>query len=67
MVDKEVEQWVTAQNKITFGYLKKLPYREEIEKRIPGDSFQGLRVQTQKEGITFKHRRTRQERINDQD
>ena len=33
-VDKEVENWVTAQNQLTFGYLKKLPYREEIEKRI---------------------------------
>lgn len=33
-VDKEVENWVTAQNKITFGYLKQLPFREEIEKRI---------------------------------
>ena len=32
--DEKVEKWVKAQNEITFDYLKKLPYREEIEKRI---------------------------------
>ena len=31
---KEVEAWVEAQNKVTFGYLKKLPYREAIEERL---------------------------------
>ena len=29
-----VAQWVEAQNKVTFGYLKQLPYREAIEKRL---------------------------------
>ena len=33
-VSDEVRQWVTAQNKLTFGYLKTLPYREQIEKRL---------------------------------
>ena len=33
-VDKNVETWVSRQNRLTFGYLKQLPYREEIEKRI---------------------------------
>lgn len=33
-VDKDVEKWVAEQNRLTFGYLKKLPYRDEIEKRI---------------------------------
>lgn len=32
--DKQVEQWVTEQNKLTFGYLKELPFREKIESRI---------------------------------
>jgi prolyl oligopeptidase len=31
---KEVEAWVEAQNKVTFGYLKKLPHREAIEERL---------------------------------
>jgi prolyl oligopeptidase len=31
---KEVEAWVEAQNKVTFGYLKKLPHRESIEERL---------------------------------
>jgi prolyl oligopeptidase len=31
---KEVADWVKAQNKVTFGYLKSLPKREEIEKRL---------------------------------
>ena len=30
----EVKDWVTAQNEVTFGYIKQLPYREEIEKRL---------------------------------
>ena len=33
-VSDEVRQWVTNQNELTFGYLKTLPYREEIEKRL---------------------------------
>ena len=31
---KQVAQWVEAQNKVTFGYLKKIPGRDAIEKRI---------------------------------
>ena len=30
----EVEQWVAAQNEVTFGYIEKLPYRKEIQKRL---------------------------------
>ena len=30
----EVRQWVDAQNKLTFGYIKTLPYRDEIESRL---------------------------------
>jgi prolyl oligopeptidase len=30
----EVAQWVAEQNKVTFAYLEKLPYRAEIEKRL---------------------------------
>ena len=30
---KETEAWVKAQNKVTFGYLEKIPYREKIKKR----------------------------------
>ncbi len=30
----DVEEWVDAQNKVTFGYLKQLPNREAIEKRL---------------------------------
>ena len=33
-VSKDVEAWVEAQNKVTFGYLEKLPFRTEIEKRL---------------------------------
>ena len=32
--DPEVEQWVKDQNKVTFGYIKKLRYRKEIEERL---------------------------------
>ncbi|MCH7989031.1 MAG: S9 family peptidase, partial [Planctomycetes bacterium] len=31
---KEVADWVAAQNKVTFEYLKSLPKHEEIEKRL---------------------------------
>ena len=31
---KDVEAWVEAQNKVTFGYIEQLPYRKEIEARI---------------------------------
>ena len=30
----KVRDWVTAQNKLTFGYLKSLPNREKIESRL---------------------------------
>jgi prolyl oligopeptidase len=30
----ETEAWVEAQNKVTFGYLDKIPYREALFKRI---------------------------------
>jgi prolyl oligopeptidase len=33
-VSKDVEAWVEAQNKVTFGYLEKLPFRSDIEKRL---------------------------------
>lgn len=29
----ETEAWVTAQNKVTFGYLEQIPYRSQIEER----------------------------------
>lgn len=31
---EDVANWVDAQNKVTFGYLKQLPQRDEIEERI---------------------------------
>lgn len=30
----EVRDWVERQNQVTFGYLKNLPYRDKIEKRL---------------------------------
>ena len=30
---EETKAWVTDQNKVTFGYLDKIPYREAIKKR----------------------------------
>ena len=30
----ETAAWVKAQNEVTFGYLEKIPYREEIKKRL---------------------------------
>lgn len=30
----EVEQWVEAQNKVTFDYLSKIPFREKIRSRL---------------------------------
>ncbi|MCL4123253.1 UNVERIFIED_CONTAM: hypothetical protein GTU68_051982 [Idotea baltica] len=30
----ETGQWVEAQNKVTFGYLDKIPYREELKNRL---------------------------------
>lgn len=31
---EETEAWVEAQNKVTFGYLKAIPFRDEIEDRL---------------------------------
>lgn len=31
---KETEAWVEAQNKVTFDYLSKIPFREDFKKRI---------------------------------
>ncbi|QWX83504.1 S9 family peptidase [Cellulophaga sp. HaHaR_3_176] len=31
---KETEDWVTAQNKTTFGYLDHIPYRADLKKRL---------------------------------
>jgi len=30
----ETAQWVEAQNKITFGYLEKIPFRDQVKKRL---------------------------------
>lgn len=30
----ETKEWVTAENKVTFGYLDKIDYRKDIEKRL---------------------------------
>ena len=32
--DPEVAAWVEAQNKVTFGYLEKIPYRAKIKERL---------------------------------
>ena len=31
---KQVADWVTSQDEVTFGFLKKIPYREQIKKRL---------------------------------
>ncbi|MCU0367500.1 MAG: S9 family peptidase, partial [Cyclobacteriaceae bacterium] len=31
---KQVADWVTAQNEVTFGFLDKIPYRTQIKKRL---------------------------------
>jgi prolyl oligopeptidase len=31
---EETENWVKAQNKVTFDYLKQIPYRDELNKRL---------------------------------
>jgi prolyl oligopeptidase len=31
---KETADWVKAQNEVTFGFLEKIPYREQIKKRL---------------------------------
>jgi prolyl oligopeptidase len=31
---KDVKQWVEAQNKVTFGYLEKIPFRQKIKDRL---------------------------------
>ncbi|NGZ90235.1 prolyl oligopeptidase family serine peptidase [Psychroflexus maritimus] len=31
---EETEAWVKAQNEVTFGYLKEIPYRKSIEERL---------------------------------
>ncbi len=31
---EETEAWVEAQNKVTFGYLEQIPYREEIKNKL---------------------------------
>ncbi len=30
----ETEAWVTAQNQVTFGYLEKIPFREDLKNRL---------------------------------
>src|SRR5690349_5847984 len=30
----EVADWVTEENKVTFGFLDKIPYREEVKNRL---------------------------------
>jgi len=31
---QDVKQWIIEQNKVTFGYLEKIPFREKLKKRI---------------------------------
>ncbi|MCM8569720.1 prolyl oligopeptidase family serine peptidase [Gramella jeungdoensis] len=31
---EETENWVEAQNEVTFGYLEKIPYRDELKERL---------------------------------
>ena len=31
---KETEEWVKAENKVTFGYLDKIPFKEDLKKRL---------------------------------
>lgn len=31
---KEIENWVAAQNKVSFDYIEKLPFRKEIDQRL---------------------------------
>ncbi|MDN3596025.1 prolyl oligopeptidase family serine peptidase [Zunongwangia endophytica] len=31
---KETEEWVRAQNEVTFGYLDKIPFKEDLKKRL---------------------------------
>ena len=31
---EQVADWVTSQNEVTFGFLEKIPYREQIKKRL---------------------------------
>ena len=31
---KETESWVKAENKVTFNYLNKIPYREQLKERL---------------------------------
>lgn len=33
-MSKETEQWVNAQNKLTFGYLGQIPYRDNIKNQL---------------------------------
>ena len=33
-MSEETGEWVKEQNKVTFGYLDKIPYREELKKRL---------------------------------
>ncbi len=32
--EPEVASWVESQNKVTFGYLEKIPYRQKIKERL---------------------------------
>jgi len=33
-MSEETKEWVKAQNEVTFDYLKKIPYREELKERL---------------------------------
>ena len=30
----ETAQWVEAENKVTFGYLERIPYRQQVKQRL---------------------------------
>ncbi len=52
--DEEVANWVAAQNDLAFGYLKNLPGRERIEKRLKALwDFEKFSLPSQKGGRIF--------------
>ena len=55
----KVEEWVEAENKVTFSYLDRIPYRSRIQKRITTLwNYPKVGVPSEHDGILFYSKNT---------
>lgn len=54
----ETAQWVAEQNKLTFGYLEKIPFREQVKNRLEQIyNYQKISMPTKRSGRYFWYKR----------